>query len=181
MRNTWFPGGIAEYVTAPELKTIRLNNVVVERDMHFAMAASGAREDPSAAATWQRDIPGDIKNMSNAELRRASAAERERKDNIPSMSSEELTSASAFQKPTEVEKLTPARSTELVDIFVPPRLDFYRQPIPEEKEPEKAVEANRRPQFGGVAGDLLAARTPQVQKSKEKLQSIYGSVSIQDV
>lgn len=118
-------------------------------------------------APWQKDIPTDVKGMSTSELQ----------------------SASAFQKAPVVEKLSPERSMELVEIFVPKRLDFYRQPIIEEKTPEPAPapEQYKKPKFtmGGAAGDLMAARqrtpAPEKPRRKEEKQAIYGSVSVQDV
>ena len=158
MRNSWFPEGVAEYVTAPELKTLRIKNVPMDRDFYF----DGAQQATPASA----DVFSNSKSMSDAELREASA----------------------FLKPlpSEMKKLTPERSVELVKIFVPPRMDFYRQPIAEEKkpEPESPVEEKKRPQFGGAAGDLLAARMRQSEKAKEESsgpRAIYGSVSTNDV
>lgn len=162
MRNAWFPGRVAEYVTTPELKTLRLSNVAMERNFTFGTesAAKPADADPSSAL--RKDIPSDTNPMSNEEIRSASAFEKAR--------------------PLEVEKLTPERSTELVEIFVPQRLDFYRPPIVEEKEPEpSAPELKKQPQLGGAAGELMAARQRKPEKPKEKPQAIYGSVTLQDV
>lgn len=90
-------------------------------------------------------------------------------------------------KPVEVDRLSPERSTELLSILLPPRLDFYRQPI-EQPPPEPAApppRQERQPSFGGAAADLLAARTPQsVAPEAPKLagaRAIYGSVSTHDV
>ena len=163
----------------PEQKTLRLKNVAMERDFEFGTASlvpapssdMASSSNATGAGAWQKDIPHDIKSMSTEELR----------------------NASAFQKPEIVGKLTPERSAELVENFVPPRLDFYRQPIVEEKEkePPPPPEAPKRqppPRFAsGAAADLLAARTPVAKptKSKEekkpKAQAIFGSVSTQDV
>ena len=86
-------------------------------------------------------------------------------------------------KAPEIERLSPERSSELVEIFVPPRLEFYRQPILEDKKPETPDAEQKKPQFKGAAGDLLAARASKAEAEKEKarLQAIYGSVSTQDV
>lgn len=170
MRNEWFPRGVAEYVTLPELKTLRLKNVAMERDFGYGLTnlVKETSTTSEAMASWQKDIPSNIKKLSDDELR----------------------SASAFQKKAEVEKLTPERSTELLDLFVRPRLDFYRQPIVEEKEKEPEApppEPRRQSRLGassGAAADLLAARMPQPEKPRAEPkgpQAIYGSVSIQDV
>ena len=158
MRNDWFPRRVAEYVTVPELKTLRLKNIAVHRDFDYGVEDL-LHEAPKTPAV--PDVPSDAKTMSDTELK----------------------SASAFQKAKapEIQRLTPDRSTELVEIFVPPRLEFYRQPIIEEKEPEKPEPDTKKLRFGGAAGDLLAARTALTAKEKMKPQAIYGSVTTQDI
>ncbi|KAK4495922.1 hypothetical protein PRZ48_013190 [Zasmidium cellare] len=89
-------------------------------------------------------------------------------------------------KKPEVEKLTPERSLQLLEIFVGPRLDFYRQPILEEKEkePEETKPQPRRESprtASSAAFDLLAARTSQPKPEKTGPLAIYGSVSRHDV
>lgn len=169
MRNQWFPTKVADYVTMPEMKRLRLAGVEFERDFQYGMEISADEAEAS-------DM-NDVKNMSIAELRAASARERELHARVPKMSTEELTDASAFQQAPIVDRLTPERSAELVELFVPRRIDFYRQPIMEEKEDEP-VDSRSRAQFGGVTGDLIAARMP---RPKPKFQAIYGSVATHDV
>jgi len=162
MRNEFFPRRIAEYITLPERKTMHLNNVTVERNFEF-----GTMRALKAATGGDTDL----------------AAE--------SASSPEMVEASMFQKRAiDADKLTAERSVELVEIFVPPRLSFYRQPIIEEtpKEPDvqPPPEASPRRQFRGMgaAADLMEARTPQpgqVVKPAVGPQGIYGSVSTHDV
>lgn len=153
MRNQWFPKKVASYMTIPELRTLRTSNTIIERD--FAFGADLAK----ASAPLVADTPADI----------------------PGMSTSEIQSASAFAWAPVVEKLSPERSMELVEIFVPKRLDFYRQPIMEEKAAD-AEEPRRKPVvMGGAAGDLMAARQRGPAKKKEERQAIYGSVSVQDV
>ena len=94
--------------------------------------------------------------------------------------------ASMFQKRTiDPARLSPARSLELLKIFVKPRLDFYRQPIIEEKEVEPAPEQKKLPKtYGfGVGAELMEARAtqPAVLKKEKGPQAIYGSVSTNDV
>lgn len=168
MRNEWFPRGIAEYVTAPELKTLRVNKVAMERDYGFGMQkrAVPAMTTSEDQAPWQKDIPGDIKGMT----------------------SEELKSASAFNR-MEIERLSPERSAELVEIFVEPRVEFYRQPIIEEKAPEQPEVEEKKPEplfeGSGAAAELMAARRagPKTPKPVAKTgpAPIYGSVSALDV
>ncbi|KXS95535.1 hypothetical protein AC578_6984 [Pseudocercospora eumusae] len=93
------------------------------------------------------------------------------------------------QKAPEVEKLTAQRSMDLLDIFVPHRLDFYREPIMEEEkleEPEAAAEKKEDKQqrsASSAASDLLAARSSIArEKPKPKMTgAIYGSVSPHDI
>lgn len=161
MRNNWFPGRVASYITVPELRTLRLNNTIMERDFAFGAAPPPDAFNHStgaAMAPWQKDIPSDIKQMSTGEIQ----------------------DASAFVKAPVLEKLSPERSMELVEIFVPKRLDFYRQPIIEEKT-TPAPESKFT--MGGAAGDLLAARQRKDKAitRKDAMQPIYGSVTAQDV
>lgn len=172
MRNIWFPGRIAAYVTVPEMKRLRQNNVSMERDFQYGVEAPIRKADESneSSGDWQKDIPGDLQAMSNTELKQESAAERARIEK----------GGAGNRKSAEVERVTPDRGMELVNLFVPPRLEFYRQPIAEEKEVEKQPEVARI-QFKGAAGDLLASRPPVVDRSKQKPQGIYGSISSHDV
>nr|POF13202.1 hypothetical protein CFP56_10350 [Quercus suber] len=114
-------------------------------------------------------------------------------DNLPAAEdADELISASMFRKKApDVTKITPERSMELLDIFVPRKLDFYRQPIIEEvKEaeqkssiPEEPAKPTRKPRaLYGAGADLMAARDrgPEQLKSAAP-QAIYGSVSTHDV
>ncbi|KAH9820945.1 Ribosomal protein L9, N-terminal domain [Teratosphaeria destructans] len=154
MRNVWFPRGIAAYVTLPEQRMLRLNNVPVQRDFNF---------DPAPIAS------------------NSAAADPETDDR---MSRSEVQNASMFQKKAAPERIDPERSIELIDIFVPPTgLEFYRQPIMEEKESEPVPEPEkpkRNTDLGLDAGaELLAARA-SAPKSKRP-QAIYGSVSTKDV
>lgn len=78
---------------------------------------------------------------------------------------------------------------QLLEIFVPQRLDFYRQPIMEEaKEPEPETEKPKRQRSmgTGAAAELFAARLqadiPEPKPKQAKgAQAIYGSVSTNDV
>lgn len=161
MRNDWFPRRVAEYVTMPELKTLRLNNVAMERNFDYGTSSLAQQAAPA-----QEDAT-DARGMS-------SVAKQE---------------ASMFQRtPADTRRLSPERSSELVEIFVPARLDFYRQPILEEKEPEVVLTPEQKRAlrgFGtGAGAELLQARTQPAETSKPKPagpQAIYGSVSTADV
>lgn len=108
------------------------------------------------------------------------------------MSEEDLTTASKFTKKVDTGRLAPHRMVALLETFINPRLDFYRQPIVEERVEEvveeKAPEPpKKRENFGfGAGADLLAARMEQAQlpndaEESTKIQAIYGSVSPLDV
>jgi hypothetical protein len=150
MRNEWFPRGVAEYVTQPEMRTLRSSNTTVERDVEFGVTDIAA-EISKAKADQEHDEYADLR------------------------------SGFTVRKAAEVEKVTPERSIQLLDIFVPKTLDFYRQPIPEEtKEPEQEPVEDA---FGrGAAAELFAARQKRDEKIKAKEPAgIYGSVSTHDI
>lgn len=149
MRNEWFPRGVAEYVTAPEIRTLRLSNTTVERDVEYGVTDIAAELSKAKA---------DQENDEYADLR----------------------SGFTVRKAAEVEKVTPERSIQLLDIFVPKTLDFYRQPIAEEPKPESEPVEDA---FGrGAAAELFAARQKRDEKLKAKEPAgIYGSVSTQDI
>lgn len=165
MRNDWFPRRIAEYVTLPERKTMRAKGVAAERDFDFGLASNlSAPSAPAAAA----DTPSSMTATAKQE-------------------------ASMFQRRTlDPARLTPERSLELLEIFVPSRgLEFYRQPIIEES-PQSTLPPPMEPKkparsFGfGAGAELMAARAQQAEypvkpKVPDGPQAIYGSVSTHDV
>lgn len=151
MRNEWFPQHIAEYVPQLEVRKLRLSNTAMERDVEFGVT----------------DIA--------AQVSKANKDQQEQNEYA------DLRSGFTVRKAAEVEKVAPERSIQLLDIFVPKTLDFYRQPIPEEvkaPEPEPQEDA-----FGkGAAAELFAARQKRDEKVKAKEpKGIYGSVSTQDI
>lgn len=151
MRNEWFPRGVAEYITQPELRTLRMSNTAMERDVEFGVS----------------DLAAKISKANQ---------DKQYQDGY-----EDLRAGFTMRKAAEVEKVTPERSIQLLDIFVPKTIDFYRQPIPEEpKEPEPEPKQDA---FGaGAAAELFAARQKRDEKIKAKEPTgIYGSVSTQDV
>lgn len=48
MRNMWFPRGIADYVTAPQLKELRARSVAVERDFLFGVELTKKKKAEAA-------------------------------------------------------------------------------------------------------------------------------------
>ncbi|KAJ9668031.1 hypothetical protein H2201_001837 [Coniosporium apollinis] len=48
MRNMWFPRGIADYVTAPQLKELQARNVAVERDFLFGVELTKKKKAEAA-------------------------------------------------------------------------------------------------------------------------------------
>jgi hypothetical protein len=151
MRNEWFPRRVAEYVTQPEMRTLRMSNTAIERDVEFGVTDLAAQISKANKEQQNQDEYADIR------------------------------SGFTVRKAAEVERVTPERSVQLLDIFVPKTIDFYRQPIPEEvkePEPEPAKDA-----FGqGAAAELFAARQKRDEKVKAKeAPGIYGSVSTHDI
>ncbi|KAI7151357.1 hypothetical protein D0869_11547 [Hortaea werneckii] len=165
MRNNWFPRRVAEYIAVPELKTLKLKNIAAERDFDYGvtnLAKEAAKMGvPGAIGKYQADIPTDIRG---------------------GMSGDEKVDASMFQKKVETGRLNPERSLELLDIFVPKTVEFWRQPILETPEPETKKPSMRG--FGtGAGAELLAARAgaPQPKKTATGNVAIYGSVSTMDI
>ena len=152
MRNQWFPKRVADYVTVPEMKILRLKNVPTLRDFQYGVTIKleTANDNPYENAT-PHTLP--------------------------------------IIRAPEVQKLTSERSMELIEIFVPPVLEFHRQPINEEKKLEKPTaratpsKQDRYVVASTAAADLLAARTMSVQEKQTPTepQAIYGSVSAHDV
>ncbi|TKA82067.1 hypothetical protein B0A55_01534 [Friedmanniomyces simplex] len=165
MRNDWLPRRIAEYVTLPERKTLRANDVAIERDFDFR-----------------------LNSLITPTITTLDPATEAARGGMTATAKEE---ASMFQRRTlDPARLSPERSMELLEIFIPSRgLEFYRQPIIEEKEPEPAPAPEpRKPSrsFGfGAGAELMAARAqkpePVKVKAPEGPQAIYGSVSTHDV
>lgn len=153
MRNEWFPRRIAEYIPQAEMRTLRLSNTAMERDVEFGVTDLAAQISKSNAKQQYQDEYSELQ-------------------------------AGGFtvRKAPEVEKVTPERSIQLLDIFVPKTLDFYRQPIPEETK-EAEPEAEQEDAFGkGAAAELFAMRRGREDRVKAKGPlGIYGSVSTQDV
>lgn len=161
MRNRFFPQRIADYVTQSERRSIKANNIPIERDYNFG------KEEESAILEGSTAPFGGI----NTYAEEQAGAERMKQQRIA--------------RGMEVEKLTPERSLELLDIFVHPRLYFYRQPLPpvvEEAETVKEAVKEKMRTASSAAADLLEARTaiPKV-KANAGPQGIYGSVSAHDV
>jgi hypothetical protein len=145
MRNKWFPERIAEYVSKQELKALKLNNISTERDLDF-----GITEEMRAA-------------------RRAA----EGGDEMEELVTEEEIKTEPRPRPVGDIELSQERSRELIEIFIPKRLDFPRTAIAGNK-PE-----DQRSAFSAGA-ELLAARTGGVGVN-DKLAPIYGSVTLHDV
>ncbi|KAF2872092.1 hypothetical protein BDV95DRAFT_493022 [Massariosphaeria phaeospora] len=79
-----------------------------------------------------------------------------------------------YVRPIEIDLLSPERSMELLNTFVPPTIDFARQPIEQDK-------ADGRPRYGASdAADILTAAT-MANQPKPSANGIYGSVSNADI
>ncbi|OCL13108.1 hypothetical protein AOQ84DRAFT_417129 [Glonium stellatum] len=79
-----------------------------------------------------------------------------------------------YVRPIELEFLSPERSTELISIFVPQTIEFFRQPI--ESDTKESLEQHLG---ASDAADIL--RAAATSTPKPELTSIYGSVSTADV
>ncbi|EDU51232.1 ribosomal protein l9 rnase h1 [Pyrenophora tritici-repentis] len=77
-----------------------------------------------------------------------------------------------YVRPIEIAVLSPERSMELLDTFVPPTIDFYRQRIEQESQPRARMGASG-------AADILTAVA--MSKAKSSPDAIYGSVSSADL
>ena len=49
MRNEWFPRGVAEYVTQPEIRTLKLSNTTIERDVEYGVTDIAAEISKASA------------------------------------------------------------------------------------------------------------------------------------
>ncbi|KAF2852337.1 hypothetical protein T440DRAFT_392715 [Plenodomus tracheiphilus IPT5] len=76
-------------------------------------------------------------------------------------------------RPIEIEVLSPQRSMDLIEAFIPNTIDFYRQRIEQE--------APQRERYGvSGAADILTAAA-MGSKAKNHPDAIYGSVSTSDL
>ncbi|KAI4700768.1 hypothetical protein J4E81_003732 [Alternaria sp. BMP 2799] len=76
-----------------------------------------------------------------------------------------------YVRPIEINVLSAERSMELLDAFVPPTIDFYRQRIEQESQSRDRMGAS------GAADILTAA----AMGKKANVDAIYGSVSTADL
>ncbi|KAL1799904.1 hypothetical protein ACET3X_000246 [Alternaria dauci] len=76
-----------------------------------------------------------------------------------------------YVRPIEIDVLSPERSMELLNAFVPPTIDFYRQRIEQDNPSSGRMGAS------GAADILTAA----AMGKKASADAIYGSVSSADV
>ncbi|KAH6419307.1 hypothetical protein HBI14_092320 [Parastagonospora nodorum] len=86
---------------------------------------------------------------------------------------EEVVAHQRYVRPIEIDVLSPERSMELINTFVPPTIDFFRQRIEQDRE------TRQRPGASGAADVLTAAAL--ASKPKAHADAIYGSVSTADV
>ncbi|ORY14257.1 hypothetical protein BCR34DRAFT_479722 [Clohesyomyces aquaticus] len=80
-----------------------------------------------------------------------------------------------YVRPVEIDMLTPERSMELLTTFIPPTIDFTRQPIEQEK-----ADMGRLRQGASDAADILTAAAMS-KRTQSDTTGIYGSVSTADV
>ncbi|CAI6339970.1 unnamed protein product [Periconia digitata] len=138
MRNRWFPARIADYVTLTQLKQLKAQGVLIERDLTFG-------------------VPEPLEEIADQD------------DSF-------LQQKKHYVRPIELELLSPERSMELIDTFVPPTIDFTRQLI----EQDSPAKQDSRRHGASEAADILSSISFQ-EKPKVNVNSIYGSVSTTDV
>jgi hypothetical protein len=76
-----------------------------------------------------------------------------------------------YVRPIEIDVLSPERSMELLNAFIPPTIDFYRQRIEQDSPSRERMGAS------GAADILTAA----AMGKKTSADAIYGSVSSADL
>ncbi|KAF2712270.1 hypothetical protein K504DRAFT_400938 [Pleomassaria siparia CBS 279.74] len=79
-----------------------------------------------------------------------------------------------YVRPIEINMLSPERSMELINTFIPPTLSFFRKPIEHEQTDP------RQRQGASSAADVLTAAA-MASKPERVVDGIYGSVSTADV
>lgn len=152
MRNKWFPQRIAEYVTAAEMKQLRAENIEPMRDFEYRadeVRLVGAARHALAAAGIDPSAP-------------------------PTTTPEEEAKPTPTPEPV-VRGITPQRASELFEIFVPARLDFWR--TVNEESASGAAKRRGAGAASSAAADLLAARTRAVTTG----QPIYGSLTLHEI
>ncbi|GAB7356437.1 hypothetical protein MBLNU459_g7208t1 [Dothideomycetes sp. NU459] len=191
MRNDWFPRRVAEYVTVSQEKELRSKKVATERDFQFGL------EDLTAPAAAPN---------TTAPQSRKPAAKSVDMDRLTRMKADGANPAAFDTILTATPRKQPERSTQLLGILLPPRLDFYRQaieaaaPAPEPAPAAAAAAAaaaavaprtqrtQQQRSVSSAAADLLAARSsapkpsaPAASATATTATAIYGSVSSGDV
>ncbi|KAH7400663.1 hypothetical protein DE146DRAFT_653595 [Phaeosphaeria sp. MPI-PUGE-AT-0046c] len=86
---------------------------------------------------------------------------------------EEVVAFARQVRPIEIDVLSPERSAELIDTFVPNTIDFYRQRIEQDSQSRQQVGAS------GAADVLTAAA--MASRPKASVNAIYGSVSTAEI
>ncbi|KAF2200702.1 hypothetical protein GQ43DRAFT_395835 [Delitschia confertaspora ATCC 74209] len=126
MRNKWLPMRLANYVPQAEVKQLKAQGTIIQRDFEF-----GVKRPLVEVETQEEDVE-----------------------------------PTHYVRPVEIEFLSPERSMELLTTFVPPTIDFLRQP----KEQD-----NTERMGASSAADVLSAAASRSNTG------IYGSVSTGDV
>ncbi|KAI9661036.1 MAG: hypothetical protein M1821_009363 [Bathelium mastoideum] len=153
MRNDWFPRGVADYLTQAEVKDLRLKNTPIERDYAFVSAKHSEQQRQE--------------RLEHEEEEREKAEEEALEERMEAITKGQHGSS---------ERLTPQRATELVSIFVPNRLNFYRPKI--EQDPQGP---NKDTATAGAGSRAEVPLTAKGQTQSMLPDAIYGSVSIADV
>jgi hypothetical protein len=148
MRNKWFPARVADYVPAVQLKQLKLQDIDISRDASFGVRA------PLEEIEENEEVVAYTRHVRPIEI------------DVLSVCLNSLPPGQDWQN-------QPDRSTELLDAFIPHTIDFYRQRIEQERNPQPRAGASS-------AADILTAAA-MAGKSKAHPDAIYGSVSTADV
>ncbi|KAI9698618.1 MAG: hypothetical protein M1820_007417 [Bogoriella megaspora] len=153
MRNDWYPRGVADYLTQTETKDLKLKNVPIERDYAFI----------SSKHSEQQRIQREKEEAEALEK----AEEKALQERMETIAKGQYVGGG----------MTPKRATELISILVPNRLDFYRQRIENEADPQARQETVSS--TGSIAEAFMAAK--QVSQQLASPDAIYGSVTKGDI
>lgn len=146
MRNNWYPSGIATYVPHIKLRQLRQENASFERNHAYVTEHTRKLAERHRARAEMQELETEPETI------------------MPGST------------PIKVTQLTPQRATELLEIFVPPRIDFYRQAIEQEPTPQAQPQ-----QAVSSAAAVMAAVAAKSRQETSTPTNIYGSVSISDV
>jgi len=151
MRNIWYPKKMAEYLTMEKLQELGVKkDSVVERDSTFQTNAVRKLEKKQEKQKQERPEEPLVR-----------MTEEQPSEPVPQF---------------ELDLLSPAQATTIIENLLPTSLDFYRTPIslPTPKRVSPSIPAS--------SAISAAAATAEANKlGKPEKRGIYGSVSTSDI